>query len=511
MNFNQRIGAIFLFFLMIFVQSFQVATGKRDKVDVTFPTVYSETSLQYDGRYNTTRTTTTSATTTEPPTEEGYIPAGSDEDVWSVTFGGTGSDIVRSSYFCSNADFLVCGNTSSQDRTLAGSCESGWASTYAFVAKFSSNGSLRWIRSIGGNNITVAYDVAELTDGSIVCVGYTLATNLIDSAPVSQNVIDAFIYRYSSTGDLLNRYIADGSGYDYFYSVAPTSDGGYIAGGSSTSADGDFNMTSSGAVLMKFNSSNQIVSSVTYSGTSGGAIYDVCVDSNANVFASCVSVSSDGDFAQFSGMGAGNNDSVILKYSTDLSVLRWYCVIASSGNDRFEHLCSDGDGGCVAAGFFQTRYNTGITDGFFEDCVCFGKEDGYAVRINSVGIVTDRRSFGGSENDFISGVYKAGSKYVFCGYTRSSDYLFRTLGNLGDYDTFITVVDAANFTGTALTVHPVAGTDSDCAYSICGSSLEYIVVGSTSSTDEFFWTTTPMNDCENTGFAVKYTVLNDAE
>ncbi len=334
MDFNKRIGAIFLFFLMVFVQSFQVATGKRDKVDVTFPTVSSETTLQFDGRYNTTRITTTSAETTEPPTEPGYIPAGSDDDVWSVTFGGTGSDIVRSSYICSNADFIVCGNTSSQDRTLAGSYESGWASTYAFVARFSSNGSLRWIRSIGGNNITVAYDVAELTDGSIVCVGYTLATNLIDSAPVSQNVIDAFIYRYSSTGDILNKYIADGSGYDYFYGVAPTPDGGYVACGSSTSSDGDFNMTSSGAVIMKFNSSNQIVSTVTLNGTSGGAIYDVCVDSNSTVFAACVTVSSDGDFAQFSGIGAGNNDSVILKYSSDLSTLRWYCVIASSGNDH---------------------------------------------------------------------------------------------------------------------------------------------------------------------------------
>lgn len=509
MNFNKRLGAILMFFLMFFVQSFQVATGKRDKVDVTFPTVSSETAVQFDGRYNTTRTTTTGASTTEPPTEEGYIPAGSDEDVWSITFGGTGSDIVRSSYFCSNADFLVCGNTSSRDRTLAGSYENGWASTYAFVAKFSSNGSLRWIRSIGGNNITVAYDVAELSDGSVVCAGYTLATDLIDTAPVSQNVIDAFIYRYSSTGDLLNSYIADGSGYDYFYSIAPTSDGGYIAGGSSTSTGGDFNMTSSGAVLMKFNSSNEIVSTVTLCGTSGGAVYDICVDSNSTVFVACVSVSSDGDFAQFSGMGAGGNDSVILKYSPDLSELRWYCVIASSGNDRFEHLCSDGDGGCVAAGYFQTKNSAGETDGFFDGVINFGKEDGYAVKINSVGVVTDRRSFGGSENDFISGVYKAGSNYVFCGYTKSNDYLFRTLGNLGGFDTFITVVDAADFTGSALTVHPVAGTEADCAYSVCGSAFEYIVVGSTSSEDEFFWTTTPMNDCENTGFAVKYTVQNN--
>ena len=504
MGINKRLGALLLFFIMFFVQSLQVATGRRDKVDVTFPTVPGETTVQFDANYLTTKPTSAVITTTEPPTEEGYVPAGAAEDVWSVTFGGTGSDIVRSSYYCNNGDYLVCGNTSSKDRTMNGCYTAGWVETYAFVARYSSRGALRWINSIGGNNVTVAYDAAELTDGSIVCVGYTLATNLINSASASQNVIDAFIYRYSSSGDVLNRYVAPGSGYDYFYSVAATPDGGYVVGGSSTSHDGAFNMTSSGAVIMKFDSGNQIVSSVRLNGTSGGAVYDVCTDANSTVFAACVSVSSDGDFAQFSGMGAGGNDSVILKYSSDLSTLRWACVIASSGNDRFEHICSDGDGGCVAAGYYMTKNNTGVTDGFFEENAAYGKEDGYAVKINSVGTVTARRTFGGSESDFISGVYKAGANYVFSGYSKSSDYMFRTLGNIGGYDSFVIVVDGASFSGSALDMHPIAGTDADCAYSVCGSSFEIIVTGTTSSDDEFFWTTVPMNDCEETGFAVKY-------
>lgn len=505
-DFNKRIGAIFLFFIMLFVQSFQVATGKRDKVDVTFPTVSSETTAKFDGRYLTTKPSTSVNTTTEPPTEEGYIPVGSDEDVWSVVFGGTGSDIVRSSYYCDNADFLVCGNSSSKDNAFNGCYGYGWADTYAFVARYSSNGTRRWINSIGGNNITVAYDTAELSDGSVVCVGYTLATNLIEYAPVSDNSIDAFIYRYSSTGEVLNKYIAEGSGYDYFYSVSPTSDGGYVVGGSSTSPDGIFNMNSAGAVIIKFDSNNNILSSVNLCGTSGGTVFDVCADSNSNIFAACVSVSSDGDFAQFSGMGAGNNDSVILKYSSDLSSLKWACVIASSGNDRFERLCSDGDGGCVAAGYYMTKNNTGVTDGFFENCAAYGKEDGYAVKINSSGIVTARRSFGGSESDFVSGVFKAGNKYVFSGYSKSRDYSFATLGNIGGYDSFVTVVDSSAFSGSPTAFHPVAGTDADCIYTVCGSANEIIAAGTTSSTDEFFWTTNPVNQYENSGFAVKYTV-----
>ncbi len=504
MELNKRIGAVMLFFTMLFIQCFQFAAGKRDTIDVTYPTRPTETTLYFDGRYNTTRASTTVITTTEPPTQEGYIPAGSDEDLWSISFGGTGEDVVRSIYYCANGDYVICGNSTSDDMTFTGLYVEGTARPYAFVAKFSSSGSLRWINSIYGNNICIANDVCELSDGSIAVAGYTRATNLITSAPLSSSVIDAFIFRYSSTGDVLNKYVAEGSGYDYFYSISPCPDGGYVAGGSSTSTDGDFNMTSTGAVLIKFNSSNAIVSSVTLNGGSGGTIHDVSVDTNGTVFAACVTTSSDGDFAQFSGLGAGKTDSLVLKYSSDLSVLRWSVVIAGGGNDRFEYICADNDGGCVVAGNFETKNNAGVTDGFFAGYPNYGYADGYAVRINSVGTVTGRRGFGGSQIDYITGVCRCSGSYVFCGYTKSSDFNFSTLGNIGGYDSFVTVVSTSDFSGSAVSVHPIAGTDSDTAFAICGSGYVYTVAGTTSSTDEFFWTTDPMVTQENTGFAVKY-------
>lgn len=501
---NKRIAAIIVFFVMFFVQGLQVKLGLRDSVDVTFPTHECTEEIQVDVCYSMTTPPKTTSTTV-PPTEEGYIPNGSDEDLWAISFGGSSSDIVRSSCFCENCDFVVCGNSSSDDESFKNVYKTGTAKPYAFIARYNSEGKLKWVNSIGGNGQTVACDVAELEDGSIVCVGYSLANNLVNNQ-MSQGTINAFIFRYSSSGYVLNKYVAHGTGYDYFYCIDAMPDGGYVVGGSSTSTDGDFSMTSPGAVIKLFDNNNTCTATKTLCNNTGATIYDISVDNNSTVFAACVSNNASGDFSQFNGFGMGGNDSVILKFSPDLTTLRWYVTIAGRGNDLFTRITADNDGGCVVAGTFETAGNSGITDGFFAGYPCYGGIDGYAIKIGSTGIIKARHSFGGSQDDYITDIIKLGDNYVLCGYTKSSDFLFSTLGNIGGYDSFVTVLNGSDFGGTPIQTHLIAGTSNDCAYTICGYTHEYIVLGTTSSTNEYFWTTTPIVSYPESGFASKYSL-----
>lgn len=502
---GSRIAAIITFLILVMFQSFQVKWGVRDKIDVTFPTrppVTESTGNTYDYDYITrpTRTTVTvssSASTTEPEAP------GSDEPLWGVTFGGVGSDVVNGSCACADGGVIICGNTNSASVIPGADKLSGWSVPYAFLAKYDSNGGLLWAASIGGNGLTCAYDAAELSDGSVVVVGYTMATNIIDPAAVPASVIDSFVFRYSASGSLISKKVLSGSGYDYFNCVAALPGGGFVAGGNSTSSDGDyaFMPSASGATLMAYASNGALSWTSCLTGTTGGRFYDVCVDADSSIFAACVSNSKDGSFAAFDGFGRGSNDSLVCKYS-QTGALEWGCVIAGTGDERFENIAPDGNGGCVAAGYFTTLHDLGAMDGTLDGYSNCGETDGMVFFIDSNGEITSGRVYGGYYDDYITDLVKVGDCYAISGYTKSNNRTFLPIGNLGGYDAFMLVVDGD---GDILDLHSMAGSDRDLAYTVCATADGAIVVsGTASSTDEFFSMTAPPVELPQSGFVVKY-------
>ncbi len=510
---SNRIEALILFFILIFIQTFQVKFGLRDELDVTFPSVVTtadpEKTVTHDWRYIVEPKTTTK------PTE-----AYEDMSELAVTFGGSGADNIKGSAMRNDGSYLLCGNSSSNNSDILSPAAltkgsdnktvvSKWVKPYGFLACFKSDGSLLWSNEIGGNGMTVINDCAVLTDGSIVAVGYTMATNLLNTLAPPDVVISAFICRFSQGGALQSCRVLAGEGFDYLNAVAPLSGGGYVAVGESESSTGDFAFKSAnpGAVMMAYNSQNEVQWTYAVTGSTGGSFNDVDTDSDGAVYAVLVSNCGDGEFANLPGFGKGLNDSAVMKF-TGTGTRLWCRALAGSGNDNFCAVAADGKGGCVAAGYYQTLHDNGVMDGTFEGYFNFGGIDGFAFFINADGAVTGGREFAGVEDDKVTDVTRIGSSFVFVGTTLSANRIFAPIQNLGDYDAFAVVTD---LTGTITDMHSMSGTDFDAAATVSGSeAYGMLVAGVTSSTDEYFGQTTPPVRYADTAFAARYP-LTEAE
>jgi hypothetical protein len=121
--------------------------------------------------------------------------------------------------------------------------------------KFSAAGELTWAKTLGGSGFDWFDAVAVTSDGGLIATGLTMSAD--GDFPTNHGGIDAVIARFSADGELTWAKTLGGSEDDRFDAVAVTSDGGLIATGLTSSADGDFPAGHSDdnydAVIARFN------------------------------------------------------------------------------------------------------------------------------------------------------------------------------------------------------------------------------------------------------------------
>ncbi|MDR1087865.1 MAG: Ig-like domain-containing protein [Coriobacteriales bacterium] len=110
---------------------------------------------------------------------------------------------------------------------------------------------LEWLKNYGGGAHDYFESVTPTTDGGFVAVGYSY--NVVDLAG-NMRFEDAIIARFDKNGNKVWFRNYGGSSDDYFYSVTPTTDGGFVAVGYSCSSKGDLpgNKGFEDAIIAKF-------------------------------------------------------------------------------------------------------------------------------------------------------------------------------------------------------------------------------------------------------------------
>ncbi len=441
----------------------------------------------------------------ETPTTTVTVPLKTESDVkitgtkrdYIQFFGGKGVDNFNAVAPCEDGGYVVAAYSNSYDGDFEG-LSRDWAG-HSAVIKYDAEGNVIWKYDIGGDAEVWFNDVTELDDGTIVAVGMTMAEE--GEIQKTSKSHSALIVRLKKNGSPMWTYVFPGSqdfAGEFIQCVDATPDGGFVVGGKAESNAGFFKGEGMErkAFLFKFDKNCNLKWRRILSGSMSNNFAAVDVSKNGDVFATCVTVSDDGDFAGIvypAKAGAVNTVLVKLNKNGDLE---WKKYLQSSGNSQYEAVYATEDGGCVVAGSYLVNKKA---DGIYS--MTYGKSDGFVIRYNKDGDVHWARVVGGAGADYIHGVTGIDGGFVIVGRTDSSNGDFNGEVVGGKADGFIMYLDEKGQTAEKLIFD---GKNEDFAKSVCAlADGTIITAGSTASKDGFFHKSGADNQFK--GYVAKFT------
>lgn len=207
------------------------------------------------------------------------------ELVWNKTWGGALLDRPYSIIQNLAGEYLVVGETGNY----------GAGSNDAIIIAYDSVGNLLWNKTLGGINFENAMDIVQSSDGSYALTGMTTS--------YGNGGTEAYIAKFSSIFDLNWTKTWGGASTDQPYSIAKTSDNGYVIAGKTNS----FGAGNDDVFIVKYNSTGDILWDATWGGTDD--------DSAAKVIQS-----SDGNYVvagETNSYGDIEFDTLLIKYKSD--------------------------------------------------------------------------------------------------------------------------------------------------------------------------------------------------
>lgn len=396
-------------------------------------------------------------------------------------FGGSGLDAFRDIIGCKDGGFVAAGISASKDGDYKG-VSGEWGMQHTSLVKYSSDGKVEWKYITGGNSQVNFNDVIELKDGTIVAAGQTAATSGDVVKTASTN--SAFIVRLKADGTFMWKYVfpsdASSTG-EYISSLAATPDGGFVAGGKAISESGFFTGTQKGgtkAFIFKFDKNGNIKWRKVLQGSKSNIISALAVNSDGDIYATCVTMSTDGDFSGIRFNKIRTENTVLLKLNKK-GDLDWAEYLQGSGKSEFNTLAVTDDGGCVVGGTF-TIYKR--ADGIYT--MNYGKRDGYVLRYNSKGQVCWSRLIGGADDDSVLGIACIKGGFAVVGQSKSSTEDFQGYKVGGGSDGYILYLNDEGKTTATVRLN---GAQDDSAMDVAVLSDGSIAIaGWTKSDDQAF-------------------------
>lgn len=159
---------------------------------------------------------------------------------WQKCLGGSGYEKAADVLLLPDGGYLIAGETSSADGDVTG--HYGTASTSdGWLVRLSASGNIIWQKNIGGSGHEQLKTIRATSDGNFVAVGTTTSND--NDVTGNHGGQDIWVVKFSSTGNLIWNKCYGGSGKDTAGSILQHPDGGYIIVGSTNSGDGQLSGT----------------------------------------------------------------------------------------------------------------------------------------------------------------------------------------------------------------------------------------------------------------------------
>ncbi|HPH82322.1 MAG TPA: T9SS type A sorting domain-containing protein [Flavobacteriales bacterium] len=219
------------------------------------------------------------------------------ETIWMHEISGTSSESTGGLSVISTGHIFVSGGftgtaifSSTDNLTSAGEND-------AYVLKLNPDGTLNWVKQIGGTSFDYSYDIDTYSNGEVVLTGRF--RDVVDFNPgaatassTSNGLNDGFIVKLSTNGDYIWHQTFGGTGFDEIWAIATDlNNNTFTFGFFSGTVDLDpgatvQNFTSNGAddlFIQKYSSSGSLLWVKTFGGSELENSYDISTDSEGNV------------------------------------------------------------------------------------------------------------------------------------------------------------------------------------------------------------------------------------
>lgn len=405
-------------------------------------------------------------------------PTSAQEPTWQSAFryGAGGADAATATAFDPNGNRLYACGRFSGSSPFASTTLNSAGSTDIFVARFTGQGQAVWAKRAGGTAADEATAIAVAPGGDVYVAGTFRGTITFESLQlVSVGQRDVFLAKYSSEGVLEWVRRAGGPGDDVAEAITIAGSNIFMAGAFVDSAQfGSLPMLrtpgKNDLFVACYNSSGAeqwARRGGTVNRAAGRAIA-------ATATAVYVAASFTDTLKQAANIVSrpGNDDIALLKYNnagTFQTATRW----GSGGSDIPAEIKLDGANKLLMAGFF-----TGDTLQFGATRLLqAGAGDAFIAKMDTNGVAEWAARIGSNAADAATGITIAPNDAVCATgfFSASTSIGTVNLTTAGAADVFVARYSAA---GTLEWVKTAGGTDNDYAYGIAaGTSAENYVVG----------------------------------
>ncbi|KAA2224819.1 T9SS type A sorting domain-containing protein [Chryseobacterium sediminis] len=378
---------------------------------------------------------------------------------WQKALGGTQSEAANSTVQTSDGGYIMAGITSSNNGNVSGNHGEG----DGWIVKMDASGNIQWQKALGGSNNDVIQYIRQTTDGGYIAAGSSKSVD--GDATVNHGNFDFWVIKLDTNGTIQWQKSLGGSGLDEAQSIQQTSDGGYIVAGSSSSNDGDVSGSQGGQDywVVKLNNTGNIQWQKSLGGSDSDQLSSVQQTSDGGYIIAGTTVSTDGHVT----VSYGNNDFWVVKL--DLSGnIQWEKTLGNIGDNMGYSAQQTFDGGYIAVG---TSYDPSNLEN--------GLPDYWVVKLNNNGVIQWDKYFGGSLHDNAVTIRQTPEwDYIVGGWTISNNG--QVTGNHGDLDFWIVKLDT---NGNLKWEKTLGGPDTEYFSSIeLTNDNGYIVSGNTQST-----------------------------
>lgn len=399
--------------------------------------------------------------------------ANSQEVIWQNTIGGSSWEDIDMIVQSPDGGFLIGGYSLSGlsgDKT-----EDSHGGGDIWIVKTDKFGFIQWQNTIGGDDNDGLSSIDLTPDGGYILGCHSRSGISFDKTEACQGDDDFWVIKIDSLGSIQWQNTIGGNKRDNTLNIISTSDGGYLAGGTSFSdSSGDKTEGCIGGLnadfwILKLDSVGNITWQNTIGGTGGDWLCSVAQCSDSGYIIGGTSSSDiSGDKTENS---RGGNDYWILKLDTTGNIL-WQKTIGGNQEDVLGNVYEVSDGGFILGGDSDSGISGDKTE------ASMGLRDYWIVKLDSIGNIHWQNAIGGNSVDMFGFLNLASDGgYYLCGGSYSDLSGDKNEDCDDCYDFWVLKTDSV---GEIVWQNTIAGDDTDHARAILETNDGDVLVGGSS-------------------------------